>query len=114
MTPRYVGLRAEPRLHARLSRDCRCQLLELLKKFSTNFETRSRALLDSLHELEFDATATQVSVHNTLNQFLLLSNTQFIENVSAGARACCGCPRSPDGVCGGGGCWMCAACVRGG
>ena len=70
-----------------VSRDAHAQLLELLKKFSSNFETRSRALLDSLNQLSFDATATQVTFHNTLNQFLLLSNTQFIENVRPASTA---------------------------
>jgi len=86
------------RVHARARAH---QLLELLQQFSQSFETRSRALLESLNGLSFDAKATEVSYDNVLNKFLLLSNTQFVENVRRSRVLVVQCVRDMTG----GWCW---------
>ncbi len=60
----------------------RIQLLHYLEEFSNNLVSKTKALESQLDSLIFDAKATDVQVHDTFNEFLMLSNNQFIENVS--------------------------------
>ena len=56
------------------------QLIELLRTFSTNIVTKTQALEAKVEDLVATTTETDVRLHNTLNEFLMLANTQFIEN----------------------------------
>lgn len=44
--------------------------------------TRTKQLEAHVDSLVYDAKTVDVRLHNTFNQFLMLSNSQFIENVS--------------------------------
>jgi WASH complex subunit FAM21 len=56
--------------------------MKCLKQFSDTVMERTKNVE---HEVEDLVTATNhldISLHNTFNQFLMLSDTQFVENVS--------------------------------
>jgi len=57
------------------------QLLLYLKDFSTRLTERTKTLEGEVERLTFSAKAAEVSLKNVFNDFLMLSNTQFIENV---------------------------------
>ena len=44
---------------------------------------RSNTLIQQLERLDFDLSDMDVGLRNTFNDFLMLGNTQFIENVSS-------------------------------
>lgn len=57
------------------------KLLEALQNLSSQFLDRSQACISKVNELSLDVTHSEVSLRNTFNEFLMLGNTQFIENV---------------------------------
>lgn len=63
-----------------LSSDAKLQAY--LSSFSTNLAQKTKALSEKIDDLSNDTDETEVRLRNTFNEFLLLSNTQFIENVS--------------------------------
>ena len=75
-TPRF---RATP-LHLSFSLSFRRQLLDLLKSFSANMVEKTKNLEEKMDDLACKTTVTKVLLNNTLNEFLMLANTQFIEN----------------------------------
>lgn len=64
----------------RLSSDQK--LLETLQSFSNLIAERSQSCIKKVDELGFEVSESEVSLRNTFNEFLMLGNTQFIENVS--------------------------------
>jgi len=57
--------------------------LNFLEDFSSGLLTRSKQLEDDLQDLVYEAEGSQIKLHNTFNDFLMLSDAQFIENVSS-------------------------------
>jgi hypothetical protein len=57
------------------------KLLNVLRKFSISLSERANALVKTVDDLSSDVTEADVRLRNTLNEFLMLANTQFIENV---------------------------------
>ncbi|CAH0515644.1 unnamed protein product [Peronospora belbahrii] len=51
-----------------------------LKRYSSELFTRTKDLENSVRDIAADADSAQVRLKNTFNQFLMLSNNQFIEN----------------------------------
>uniref|UniRef100_A0A8C6ZQH4 Uncharacterized protein n=1 Tax=Nothoprocta perdicaria TaxID=30464 RepID=A0A8C6ZQH4_NOTPE len=62
------------------------QLLRFLQEFSQQTLSRTHEIKRQLDGLVSETKATDCRLHNVFNDFLMLSNTQFIENVSRGAR----------------------------
>jgi len=60
---------------------CDYGLLTYLRSFSSQLLDRTRAVQSQVDGLVYQARAADANVHSTLNQFLMLSNSQFIENV---------------------------------
>ena len=60
-------------------------LLEALQEVSGLVLGRAARASESVRELGLEATATQVTLQNTLTRVALLANTKFIESVRAGA-----------------------------
>lgn len=58
------------------------KLLESLQSLSAQFLDRSQSCISKVSELSFEVTTSEVSLRNTFNEFLMLGNAQFIENVS--------------------------------
>ena len=56
------------------------ELQQYLKDFSSRFFSKTKTLQDSLDGLCSVTSGAEVRLNNALNQFLMLSNTQFIEN----------------------------------
>ncbi len=56
-------------------------LLNLLRNFSVNLSDRTRTLVANIDSVSGDALDSETRLRNTLNDFLFLSNNQFIENV---------------------------------
>ena len=56
------------------------KLLSFLKDFSTSVLSRAKAVNGAVKGLQFEVSATEVRLGNTLNRFEMLSHTQFIEN----------------------------------
>lgn len=50
--------------------------------FSNKLIARTKDLGNQVDSLVFETEAMDVKVHNVFNQFLMLSNVQFIENVN--------------------------------
>lgn len=62
---------------------CCCQqLLHFLQEFSQQTISRTHEIKKQLDGLISETKATDCRLHNVFNDFLMLSNTQFIENVS--------------------------------
>lgn len=59
------------------------RLLAALLKFSSTFSERTKQTIQRVEDLAYEVADTEVSLKNTFNEFLLLGNTQFIENVSS-------------------------------
>lgn len=57
------------------------KLLEYLQQFSTGITDRTKAFANKVDDLSFDVADSEVSLKNTFNDFLMLGNSQFIENV---------------------------------
>lgn len=58
------------------------KLLEHLKAFSNSVVNRTKQCAEQVDTLAFDVAESEVSLRNAFNDFLMLGNTQFIENVS--------------------------------
>jgi hypothetical protein len=56
------------------------QLLAYITQRSASLTLHTKKLQDSLDDLEHDANCSEIRLKNAFNQFLMLSNTQFIEN----------------------------------
>lgn len=57
------------------------KLLEALQSLSRTFMDQSQACVSKVNELSYEVTSSEISLRNTFNEFLMLGNTQFIENV---------------------------------
>ncbi len=58
------------------------KILSVLRNFSTDIADKTKKLVDKIDEIDFEVYETEVKLRNTFNEFLILANTQFIENVS--------------------------------
>lgn len=58
------------------------QLLQFLQEFSQQTISRTHEIKKQVDGLIRETKATDCRLHNVFNDFLMLSNTQFIENVS--------------------------------
>jgi hypothetical protein len=58
------------------------KLLEYLQQFSSGVTDRTKSFANKVDDLTFDVADSEVSLKNTFNDFLMLGNSQFIENVS--------------------------------
>ena len=58
------------------------KLLEALKKFSKSICEKTEALIVKVDDVVSETVEIESKLRNTLNEFLLLADTQFIENVS--------------------------------
>jgi len=58
------------------------KLLEYLQQFSAGVTDRTKSFVDKVDNLSFEVSESEVSLKNTFNEFLMLGNSQFIENVS--------------------------------
>lgn len=56
------------------------ELQRYLRKFSTEIFIKTKKVQDSLEGLIQETSCAEVRLNNAFNQFLMLSNTQFIEN----------------------------------
>lgn len=61
---------------------CCKQLLHFLQEFSQQTISRTHEIKKQVDGLISETKATDCRLHNVFNDFLMLSNTQFIENVS--------------------------------
>lgn len=59
------------------------QLLQFLQEFSQQTISRTHEIKKQVDGLIQETKATHCRLHNVFNDFLMLSNTQFIENVSS-------------------------------
>lgn len=57
------------------------KLLEYLQQFSAGVTDRTKSFAEKVDDLAFDVVDSEVSLKNTFNEFLMLGNSQFIENV---------------------------------
>lgn len=57
------------------------QLLQYLQMFSADMIAKTKTVQNDLDDLTFETNAADIKLQNTFNQLLLLSHTQFIENV---------------------------------
>uniref|UniRef100_K3WFI5 FAM21/CAPZIP domain-containing protein n=1 Tax=Globisporangium ultimum (strain ATCC 200006 / CBS 805.95 / DAOM BR144) TaxID=431595 RepID=K3WFI5_GLOUD len=56
------------------------ELHGFLKQYSSELFARTKHLEDTVRDIAMDADSASVRLMNTFNQFLMLSNSQFIEN----------------------------------
>ncbi len=61
---------------------CDHKLQAVLNDFSLRLRDKTKVVVDRLQNLSNDVDSTDVRLRNTFNEFLMLGNTQFIENVS--------------------------------
>jgi hypothetical protein len=57
------------------------QLFNYLKHFSSNLVAKTKEVEGAVDTLVTATKAADVKLHNTFNEFLLLANSQYIENV---------------------------------
>lgn len=57
------------------------KLLDYLQQFSAGVTDRTKSFAEKVDGLAFDVVDSEVSLKNTFNEFLMLGNSQFIENV---------------------------------
>lgn len=62
------------------------QLLRFLQEFSQQTISRTHEIKKQVDGLISETKAADCRLHNVFNDFLMLSNTQFIENVSRRAQ----------------------------
>ena len=82
---RYGCHKAAAPRHNLGSRPCLCcslQLLGYLQHFSQQLLSKAKAVQDEMDDLVYEAKSADLKLRNTFNEFLMLSNSQFIENVS--------------------------------
>lgn len=58
------------------------KLLEALQRLSNQFVDQAQSCMGKVSELGQDVVTSEVCLRNTFNEFLMLGNSQFIENVS--------------------------------
>lgn len=58
------------------------KLLECLKMFSNDIITKTNNLSKIIDQLNFETIKSSVTLRSTVNEFLMLADSQFIENVS--------------------------------
>jgi WASH complex subunit FAM21 len=58
------------------------KLLSSLREYSSTLSQRTSMLIDRVEELNSDVTIEHTRLRNMFNEFMIMSNTQFIENVS--------------------------------
>lgn len=58
------------------------QLLGFLQEFSQSFLGKTKALQEELDDLVYETKGAELKINNAFNEFLMLSNSQFLENVS--------------------------------
>ena len=64
------------------------KLLEALERFSGSIRERSLHLLAEVDNLNSDSVDLECNFRNSINEFLSLADTQFIENVRAAMTIC--------------------------
>jgi hypothetical protein len=57
------------------------KLLNVLKLFSNEITKSTQACTEHMHDLNYSLNETETSLRNTFNEFIMLGNSQFIENV---------------------------------
>lgn len=57
------------------------KLLELLQKITSDFTDHAQACITKVDQLGFAVSESEIGLRNTFNEFLMLGNSQFIENV---------------------------------
>ena len=57
------------------------KLLNALKLFSNEITKSTQACTEYMHDLNYSLNETETSLRNTFNEFIMLGNSQFIENV---------------------------------
>jgi len=57
------------------------KLQETLALFSQSLSEKTKSLIEKIEDLSCDASEADVRLRNTFNEFLMLANSQFIENV---------------------------------
>jgi hypothetical protein len=57
------------------------KLLESLQQFSDDITSKTKSFVEKIDELAFDVSESELYLKNTFNEFLMLGNGQFIENV---------------------------------
>ena len=57
------------------------KLLEALRKFSVSINERTQSLIEKVDDLTSETVQVGCHLENTFNEFLILADTQFIENV---------------------------------
>ena len=57
-------------------------LQRYLQQFSAKIGVKTKGLVDKVDSLNNDTSEADVKLRNTFNEFLMMANTQFIENVS--------------------------------
>jgi WASH complex subunit FAM21 len=63
-----------------LAQDIR--LLEALQSFSKNLSSKASTIVEKIDDLSYDIAVADLRLRNTFNEFLMLADSQFIENVS--------------------------------
>lgn len=56
------------------------QLFDYLQSFSNNLTVKTKTLVDQVEDLSHETAEIDVRLRNTFNEFLMLADTQFIEN----------------------------------
>ena len=64
------------------------KLLDILRLYSINLNERTNSLIEKVEDLSSDVCTSQVKLRNTFNEFMMMSDTQFIENVRKSSRSC--------------------------
>ena len=57
------------------------KLLDALQKFSSQIQDHTKNIVDKVENLNTATVDTHCRLRNTFNEFLLLANSQFVENV---------------------------------
>lgn len=57
------------------------QLFEYLQQFSNSLVQKTKALENDLETLVVESKSAEIKLNNCFNEFLMLSNTQFVEHV---------------------------------
>lgn len=57
------------------------KLLEYLKLFSSDITKSTKDCSDHINNLNYSLSETETCLRNTFNEFIMLGNSQFIENV---------------------------------
>ena len=58
------------------------KLLDMLRDYSMKIAYKSTILIKKIDDLAIETVESETKLRNTFNEFLMMSNTQFIENVS--------------------------------